>query len=162
MMYSSRAIRASRAFWSVTICEYSHGQPPLRKLVNLWMQISDLTNQLNEACQKVEAMQRLYEAEAAVASQSAQHCKRDSEHIARLEGRLAEALALAEAAESAKDDMQQQLHEAQVGLVTEHAVSSILMCTALQPAASVCTQSTHHIKQNATYVVLRSGCSETV
>lgn len=78
------------------------------------MQISDLSNQLSEVSQKLEAMQRLYEAEAAVASQSAQHSKRDRDHIGRLEGRLAEALALADAAEQQKDLMEQQLHEAQV------------------------------------------------
>ena len=78
------------------------------------MQISDLSNQLSEVSQKLEAMQRLYEAEAAVASQSAQHSKRDRDHIDRLEGRLAEALALADAAEQQKDLMEQQLHEAQV------------------------------------------------
>lgn len=59
-------------------------------------------------------MQRLYEAEAAVASQSAEHSKRDRDRMARLEGRLTEALALADAAEQQKDLMEQQLHEAQV------------------------------------------------
>lgn len=80
------------------------------------LQISDLSNQLSEMGQRLEAMQRLYEAEAAVASQSAEHSKRDKDHMHRLEGRLADALALADAAEQQKDVMEQQLHEAQVRL----------------------------------------------
>ena len=71
-------------------------------------------------------MQRLYEAEAAVASQSAEHSKRDGDHMARLEGRLAEALAQADAAGQQQEAMQQQLHEAQV---TFPAPSSILVPT---------------------------------
>ena len=59
-------------------------------------------------------MRRLYEAEAAVAGQAAEHSRRDSEQMTRLEGRLADALALSDAAEQAKDAMEQQLHEAQV------------------------------------------------
>ena len=59
-------------------------------------------------------MQRLYEAESAVARQSAEHSRRDSEQMGRLEGRLAEALALTDAAEQTKDHMEQQLHAAQV------------------------------------------------
>lgn len=78
------------------------------------MQIAELSNGLSETTQKLEAMRRLYEAEAAVANQSAEHSRRDSAHVSRLEGRLAEALALTEAAELAKDHMEQQLHEAQV------------------------------------------------
>ena len=66
---------------------------------------------------RLEAMQRLYEAEAAVAAQSAEHSKRDRDHMHRLEGRLADALALADAAEQEKDVMEQQLHEAQVCLL---------------------------------------------
>ena len=62
-------------------------------------------------------MRRLYEAEAAVASQAAEHSRRDTDKMARMEGRLAEALALADSAEQAKDVMERQLHEAQVGLV---------------------------------------------
>lgn len=80
------------------------------------MQISDLSNQLSEVGSRLEAMQRLYEAESAVASQSAEHSKRDRDHMGRLEGRLAEALAAADAAEQQKDEMEQQLHEAQVCL----------------------------------------------
>ena len=78
------------------------------------MQIAELSMELSELSQKLEAMRRLYEAEAAVASQSTEHSRRDSEQMGRLEGRLAEALALADAAEQAKDTMEQQLHEAQV------------------------------------------------
>lgn len=78
------------------------------------MQISDLSNQLSEVAQRLEAMQRLYEAEAAVASQSAEHSRRDRDHMARLEERLTEARAVGHAAEQQKDLMEQQLHEAQV------------------------------------------------
>ena len=72
-------------------------------------------------------MQRLYEAEAAVASQAAEHSKRDSDHIARLEGRLEEALALSDAAEQEKEQMQHQLHEAQVRACAE--LSSVMPLT---------------------------------
>ncbi len=78
------------------------------------LQIAELSRELRQTTQKLEAMQRLYEAESAVARQSAEHCRRDSEQMGRLEGRLAEALALTDAAEQAKDHMEQQLHAAQV------------------------------------------------
>ncbi|KAA6420195.1 MAG: hypothetical protein FRX49_09858, partial [Trebouxia sp. A1-2] len=75
--------------------------------------IAELSRDLSQTTQKLEAMQRLYEAESAVARQSAEHNRRDSEQMSRLEGRLAEALALTDAAEQAKDLMEQQLHAAQ-------------------------------------------------
>ncbi|KAL0041505.1 hypothetical protein WJX79_005695 [Trebouxia sp. C0005] len=75
--------------------------------------IAELSRDLSQTTQKLEAMQRLYEAESAVARQSAEHNRRDSEQMSRLEGRLAEALALTAAAEQAKDLMEQQLHAAQ-------------------------------------------------
>ena len=78
------------------------------------LQIAELSRELSQTTQKLEAMQRLYEAESAVASQSAEHSRRDSKQMSRLEGRLAEALALTDAAEQAKDHMEQQLHAAQV------------------------------------------------
>jgi len=77
-------------------------------------QIAELSRELSQTTQKLEAMQRLYEAELAVARQSAEHSRRDSEQMSRLEGRLADALALTDAAEQAKDHMEQQLHAAQV------------------------------------------------
>ena len=80
----------------------------------LLLQIAELSRELSQTTQKLEAMQRLYEAESAVARQSAEHSRRDSEQMGRLEGRLAEALALTDAAEQAKDHMEQQLHAAQV------------------------------------------------
>lgn len=80
----------------------------------LSLQIAELSRDLSQTTQKLEAMQRLYEAESAVARQSAEHNRRDSEQMSRLEGRLAEALALTDAAEQAKDLMEQQLHAAQV------------------------------------------------
>ena len=67
-------------------------------------------------------MRRLYEAEAAVAGQAAEHSRRDSEQMTRLEGRLADALALSDAAEQAKDAMEQQLHEAQVSSFAQLAL----------------------------------------
>ncbi|DBA94517.1 TPA: Coiled-coil domain-containing protein 57 [Trebouxia sp. C0004] len=76
-------------------------------------QIAELSRELSQTTQKLEAMQRLYEAESAVARQSAEHSRRDSEQMGRLEGRLAEALALTDAAEQAKDHMEQQLRAAQ-------------------------------------------------
>ena len=85
-------------------------------------QIAQLSRELSETSQKLEATRRLYEAEAAVAGQSAEHSRRDSEQLARLEGRLAEALAAADAAEQAKDAMEQQLRQAQV-----HSFHSILL-----------------------------------
>lgn len=82
------------------------------------VQIAELSREVSDTSQKLEAMRRLYEAEAAVASQSAEHSRRDSDQMGRLEARLAEALALADAAEQAKDLMEQQLHEAQVCFLT--------------------------------------------
>ncbi len=52
-------------------------------------QITELSRELSQTTQKLEAMQRLYEAESAVARQSAEHSRRDSEQMSRLEGRLA-------------------------------------------------------------------------
>ena len=78
------------------------------------IQIAGLSHELDDTKQKLEAMLRVYEAEAAVASQAAEHSRRDTEKMARMEGRLAEALALAESADQAKDVMDRRLHEAQV------------------------------------------------
>ncbi len=89
-----------------TKCAHSTPELPL--------QIAELSRELSQTTQKLETMQRLYEAESAVARQSAEHSRRDSEQMGRLEGRLAEALALTDAAEQAKDHMEQQLHAAQV------------------------------------------------
>jgi len=89
-----------------TKCAHSTPELPL--------QIAELSRDLSQTTQKLEAMQRLYEAELAVGRQLAEHCRRDSEQMGRLEGRLAEALALTDAAEQAKDHMEQQLHAAQV------------------------------------------------
>jgi len=81
---------------------------------DLPLQIAELSRELSQTTLKLEAMQRLYEAESAVARQSAEHNRRDNEQMSKLEGRLAEALALTDAAEQAKDHMEQQLHAAQV------------------------------------------------
>ncbi len=81
---------------------------------DLPLQIAELSRELSQTTLKLEAMQRLYEAESAVARQSAEHNRRDNEQMSKLEGRLAEALALTDAAEQAKDYMEQQLHAAQV------------------------------------------------
>ena len=101
----------------------------LQLMAQINLQISDLTNELSGANQKLQAVQRLYEAEAAVASQAAEHSKRDSDHMARLEGRLAEALALSDAAEQDKEQMQHQLHEAQVRAYAELIVVNAPTCS---------------------------------
>lgn len=95
-------------------CRNLHAYALAAQLKCCSAQIAELANELADTRQKLESTLRLYEAEAAVAGQAAEHSQRDGERLVRLEGRLADAQALAEAAEQAKDVMQRQLHEAQV------------------------------------------------
>lgn len=78
------------------------------------VQVGQLNRDLSEVTQQYEAVSRLYEAESAVAAQCADMVNRNNDSISQLEERVSEACSLRAAAEQQRDDMEQQLHHAQV------------------------------------------------